>query len=80
MLLSEGPKLKHLSTTMEDGLVGDQSWPTVGDNAGPRHDEIVDQTSFVREVALGLSPQKEIQEMKEEGCWEDRQTVSLSRQ
>ena len=68
MLLAEGPELEHLSTTMMNGLVGDQSWPTVRENAGPGLYETVDQTSFVCEVALGLSSQEEKQELKEDGC------------
>ena len=69
MLLAEVPELELLSTTMENGLVGDQSRPTVDDNAGSGLHDSVDQTSFVREVMLGLSPRQEMQKIKVEGCW-----------
>ena len=68
-LLAEVPELEFLSTTMEDGLVGDQPWPTVDTSTGPRVHDMVEQTSFVRGEILGVSQRQEMQGVMVEGCW-----------
>ena len=77
-LLSENPGLGPLSTTIRDGLVGDQSWPTRrGEGVNESH-KIVGHASFADEGPEGLLSKKEEQECVEAGFLTgqtDRQTV-----
>ena len=47
--LSEGLRLGLLSTTIQDGLVGDQLGSTMNDDNGPKIKGIVEHTPFVFE-------------------------------
>ena len=80
-LLSENPRLGLLSTTIGDGLVGDQSWPTRrGDDVTEPH-KIVGHASFEDEGSEGLLAQQDQQECVEAGFLTgqtDRQSVQTA--
>ena len=81
-MLSENPGLGPLSTTIRDGLVGDQSWPTRrGEGVNESH-KIVGHASFADEGPEGLLSKQEEQEYVEAGFLTgqtDRQSVMTAR-